>query len=314
MFTMSVKSSCVSLTTSFSSKAEKCEFHVLTVSFQGFIVSEGSIQMDPAKVRAVSEWPTPGIHKEHQRFLGFVNFYRCIRNFSSIAAPQHALTSPACKFQWTPQADQAFPTLKVRFSSAPVLVLPDPHQQFVVEVDASDIGIGAVLSQRSKEDNKVHPCAFLSCKLTPAERNDVSPRSTKDCLSSSRSFGSPQRGKQWGCMLQLSQFVPTIKPQPSARGSPALLVQFHPWADISLDFVTGLPPSGGNSVILTIVDRFSRMVHFIPLPKLPFAKETVEVVLSNVFRLHGFPSDVVSDRGPQFVFRFWKEFCAIASK
>lgn len=90
-----------------------------------------------------------------------------------------------------------------------------------------------------------------------------------------------------------------------------LPVPRRPWSDIALDFVTGLPPSGGNTVILTVVDRFSKMVHFVPLPKLPSAKETAEVVLSHVFRLHGFPSDVVSDCGPQFVSRFWKEICAL---
>ena len=75
--------------------------------------------------------------------------------------------------------------------------------------------------------------------------------------------------------------------------------------------LTGLPMSQGNTTILTIVDRFSKLVHFVPLPKLPSAKETAEFVLSNVFRLHGFPKDVVSDRGPQFVSKFWKEFCAL---
>uniref|UniRef100_A0A3Q3E6M0 Integrase catalytic domain-containing protein n=2 Tax=Labrus bergylta TaxID=56723 RepID=A0A3Q3E6M0_9LABR len=53
------------------------------------------------------------------------------------------------------------------------------------------------------------------------------------------------------------------------------------------------------------------MVHFIPLPKLPSAKETAEALLSNVFRLHGFPKDVVSDRGPQFISKFWKAFCSL---
>ena len=80
-----------------------------------------------------------------------------------------------------------------------------------------------------------------------------------------------------------------------------LPVPHRPWSDISLDFVTGLPLSEGNTTILTVVDRFSKIVHFILLPKLPSAKETVEVVLSHVFRLHSFPSDVVSDRGPQFI-------------
>ena len=73
-----------------------------------------------------------------------------------------------------------------------------------------------------------------------------------------------------------------------------LPVPHRPWSDISLDFVTGLPPFKGNTTILTVVDRFSKMVHFIPLPKLPSAKERC------VFRLHGFPKDVVSDQEPQF--------------
>ena len=85
----------------------------------------------------------------------------------------------------------------------------------------------------------------------------------------------------------------------SRRPPPGLLqplpVPHRPWSDISLDFVTGLPPSEGNTTILTVVDRFSKMVHFIPMPKLPSAKGTAEAVLIHVFRIHGFPKDVVSD-------------------
>lgn len=61
--------------------------------------------------------------------------------------------------------------LKASFTSAPILTIPDRHLQFVVEVDASDVGIGAVHSQCSPGDNKLHPCAFLSRKLTTSERN-----------------------------------------------------------------------------------------------------------------------------------------------
>ncbi|KAF7640703.1 hypothetical protein LDENG_00021870, partial [Lucifuga dentata] len=90
-----------------------------------------------------------------------------------------------------------------------------------------------------------------------------------------------------------------------------LPVPHRPWYHISLDFVTGLPPSGGNTVILTIVDRFSKMAHFLPLPKLPTVKETAKLMLQHVFRLHGFPADVVSDQGPQFSLVFWREFCTL---
>jgi hypothetical protein len=80
---------------------------------------------------------------------------------------------------------------------------------------------------------------------------------------------------------------------------------------ISLDFVTGLPLSNGNTVILTVVDRFSKAAHFIPLPKLPSAKETAQLMVQHVFRIHGLPVDMVSDRGPPFSSQFWKVFCTL---
>ncbi|XP_065821877.1 uncharacterized protein lrfn4b [Labrus bergylta] len=445
-------------------KAEKCEFHVSSVPFLGFVVSQDNIQMDPSKVSAVSEWPTPTNRKQVQRFLGFANFYRrFIRNFSSIAAPLHTLTSPLVKFQWSPQADKAFKKLRVSFVSAPILRLPDPHLQFIVEVDASEVGIGAVLSQRSPTDNKLHPCAYLSRKLSSAEANyDVGNRellAVKVALEEWRHWleGAEHpflvwtdhknlqyirsakrlnaRQARWALFFNRIHFCLTYRPgsknkkpdalsrlfdqntatrppynilpsscvvgavtwgiegrvnkanantqvpnncppnrlfvpvslrsqvihwahtsrfschpgilrtsfivrqrfwwpclekdikeyvaacpvcsqcKSSRRPPPGLLlplpVPHRPWSDISLDFVTGLPPSEGKTTVLTVVDRFSKMVHFIPLPKLPSAKETAEALLSNVFRLHGFPKDVVSDRGPQFISKFWKAFCSL---
>ena len=88
-----------------------------------------------------------------------------------MAAPLHALTSTAKPFLWTPVAAAAFERLKEGFSQAPVLVHPNTELPFVVEVDASDSGIGAVLSQRTEQDDQLHPCAFYSRRLLPAERN-----------------------------------------------------------------------------------------------------------------------------------------------
>ena len=69
-------------------KAEKCEFHMLPMSFLGFIVSEGEVKMDPEKVNVVVDWPIPTRHKDVQHFLGFVNIYRkFIRNFSFCCPP-----------------------------------------------------------------------------------------------------------------------------------------------------------------------------------------------------------------------------------
>lgn len=76
----------------------------------------------------------------------------------------------------------------------------------------------------------------------------------------------------------------------------------RPWSHNSLDFVTGLSLSGGFPTILMVVDGFSKMAHFVPLPKLTSAKKTAELVLQHMFRL---PFDVVSDRDPQFTSVFW---------
>lgn len=153
-------------------KAEKCEFHVSTVSFLGFIIEQGQLKPDPEKIRAVQEWPVPTTCRNLQRFLGFAKFYRrFIKNYIRLAAPLTKLTSVKQAFVWSPAAQSAFDNLKQLFSSAPVLIHPNPELQFVVEVDASDSGVGAVLSQRSPTNQKLHPCAFYSRRLTPAERN-----------------------------------------------------------------------------------------------------------------------------------------------
>jgi len=115
--------------------------------------------------------------------------------------------------------------------------------------------------------------------------------------------------------LYLSFFLNRHKPShlaPTGLLRP-LPVPHRPWSHISLDFVTGLPPSRANTVILSVVDHphsSGKMAHLMPLPKLPSAKETVQTILLHVYRLHGRPVDVVSDRGPQFTSVFWKELCA----
>ncbi|KAL0159845.1 hypothetical protein M9458_043570, partial [Cirrhinus mrigala] len=115
-------------------KAEKCVFHAQSIPFLGYIVSSEGIRMDPDKVKAVVDWPTPDSRKALQRFLGFANFYRrFIRNFSQLAAPLTALTSSKTTFRWSDAANVAFSNLKSRFVSAPILVAPDPTRQFVVE-------------------------------------------------------------------------------------------------------------------------------------------------------------------------------------
>jgi hypothetical protein len=78
----------------------------------------------------------------------------------------------------------------------------------------------------------------------------------------------------------------------------------HPWASISMDFITDLPPINGVDTVLVIVDRFSKMAHFVPCSKTISGKETADLLLTSVIRLHGIPQDITSDRGPQFISHF----------
>uniref|UniRef100_A0A3P9KS66 Gypsy retrotransposon integrase-like protein 1 n=1 Tax=Oryzias latipes TaxID=8090 RepID=A0A3P9KS66_ORYLA len=89
-----------------------------------------------------------------------------------------------------------------------------------------------------------------------------------------------------------------------------LPVPQRPWSHLAMDFVTGLPASQGHNIILTVIDRFSKAAHFIPLPKLPTATEMADILVREVFRHHGIPSDIVSDRGPQFISQVWRAFCS----
>lgn len=86
-----------------------------------------------------------------------------------------------------------------------------------------------------------------------------------------------------------------------------------PWSNISVDFVTGLPCSNGNTVILTIVDKFSKMAHFVRLPKLSSAKEMAQLLVQYVFRLHGLPVEVVGLSSPLAFGQFCKLLGATSS-
>ncbi|KAK3565579.1 hypothetical protein QTP86_012893 [Hemibagrus guttatus] len=153
-------------------KLEKCEFHRTTLSFLGYVLSLQGVEMDQAKVTAVTDWPELTSMKELQCFLGFANFYwRFIWNYSTVAGPLTSLLKgKPKKLSWMAPAQEAFTKLKKSFTTAPILHHPDPESLFTVEVDASNTGIGAVLSQHIGGSGKLH-CTFYSRKLSTAERN-----------------------------------------------------------------------------------------------------------------------------------------------
>jgi hypothetical protein len=127
---------------------KKCHLFQQRVAYLGHIVSEDGIATDPEKLKAVSEWPTPQTVTQVRSFLGLCSYYRrFIKSFSSIAKPLHILTEKNRVFYWTSEAEVAFQTLKNALITSPILAYPDPHSEFILDTDASNFGIGAVLSQ-----------------------------------------------------------------------------------------------------------------------------------------------------------------------
>uniref|UniRef100_A0A8C5M421 Gypsy retrotransposon integrase-like protein 1 n=1 Tax=Leptobrachium leishanense TaxID=445787 RepID=A0A8C5M421_9ANUR len=439
-------------------KLDKCSFNQSRISFLGYILSPGKLEMDPEKVAAIHSWPTPTNKKEVQRFLGFSNFYRkFIRNFSHIVQPLTRLTKNHEKFRWAEDTQKAFLKLKDLFTSAPILEQPDPNHPYFLEVDASENATGAILSQRNLTSGNLHPIAFYSKRLNPAEtRYDVG---DKELLAIKRGFDEWRhllegslypitvytdhqnlehiktakrlrpRQARWALFFTRFNFHITYRPG-SRNGKadalsrcysvdstietspPTILQQKHfttvqstllsrlkkdskgqssnkqcllvspnnlmevlknvhdsplaghggirktlhrtrqlyhwpslkkdvteyirscpecnrmkspkckpvgllqplptastPWRDLSIDFIVDLPPSQGNTAIMVVVDRFSKMAHFLPIPGLPTANETASLFLKEIVRLHGVPSSIVSDRGVQFTSKVWSAFC-----
>lgn len=484
-------------------KLEKCQFHSPSIEFLGYVVAKSGVYMDPAKIKSIVSWPAPKSAHDIQIFLGFANFYRrFIKNYSQIAMPLTSLLKKDTKFVWSETANTAFQTLKSSFTTAPILAHADPSLPFVLETDASNFAIGAVLSQASP-DATLHPVAFFSRKMSPAESNyeiydkellairmaleewrhhlegaqhkvliytdhknleyftttrHLTQRQIRwsqylsrfnfqivwrpgvtagkpDALSRRTDYAPSEEGNgdnlhnqqillkphhfkamashtpepslhtqirhslaDDGFAQQIIKQIQDASQTPSLTLNPKLqhfkfknnllwykhclyvpddtsikllilknrhdspaaghfgqnktlnlvkrnfwwpgmkdfintyvstcdicnrakvphhkphgLLQPLPipaqcWTSISMDFIVELPASNNFNSILVVVDRLTKMAHFIPCTSSISAPETANLFLSNVFRLHGMPKDIVSDRGPQFVSQFWKHF------
>jgi len=471
-------------------KLEKCEFDKSETTFLGYVLSKDGLKMDKEKVKAILDWPVPTNVKEVQSFIGLCNYYRLfIKDFAKIASPIHKLTRKNVPFIWGNDQQNAFDKLKEMFTSAPILRNPDSNKPFILETDASNFAVGAVLSQEF--EGQLHPVAFLSKSLTKCQRNyqiydkellaiklaleewrhylegarhqfivytdhknltfprkpemlsqrqirwyeflsrfdfkliyRSGKKSGKPDLLSRRSdhlfsnlrpvskccykISNKFDGSLTNCILsslnsdelfnQIKSYLngtdsssppPPIKNIDKAKideegfllidnliyvpkslrtrvlelhhdsisaghfgikkTSELILRNFwwpkllsdvtkfikscevccknkiprhkpygllsplstpkRPWSDISMDFVVELPKSKDYTCIMVVVDRLTKMAHFIPFRCLPTASIAADAFLSAIFRLHGLPESIISDRGSQFTSAFWNRLC-----
>ncbi|GJU07031.1 putative mitochondrial protein [Tanacetum coccineum] len=363
-------------------KLSKCVFGTTHVEYLDHVISKEGVSTEPNKVRVMQDWPTPTTLKQLRGFLGLIGYYiRFIKWFASLSRPLTQLLKKNA-FKWNLEAQLSFEALKKAMVEAPVLGLPDFNEPFMIETDASGVGLGAVLQQKS------HPIAYLSKTLSPKHQSlstyekeflavlmalerwrglgsgnellsmfvssittDLMKRVQGTWLTDDAVCaiitqlrnGQPakqhyawinekllRKGKlvvgqdanlrrkllkyfnedsirghsgvkvtshrlcslfYWkGIRKQVKQFVREClvcqKCKPDLSAYPGLLqplpIPQTIWSQISMDFIEGLPKSHGKDVIVVIVDRL-------------------------MYKLHGMPESVVSDRDKIFINAFWKE-------
>jgi len=445
-------------------KTSKCSFAQPTIEYLGHVISRAGVATDPHKIQAVQDWPAPRNIKDVRGFLGLTGYYRrFIKHYSLISRPLTLLLKKDTPFVWTSTTQEAFDVLKHALVSAPVLALPQFQKPFILETDASDHGVGAVLMQEG------HPIAFLSQALCP--KNAALSTYEKECLailmavdkwrpylqakpfiirtdhksllhlteqkihtkiqqkalfklmdldysiqykkgntnttadSLSRkphpaimavSLCTPTwvenltagyeqdeftrqlltelsitpdndkgyqllngviryKGRVWvghntlaqQHILQalhnsgigghsgfqatyqrikqlfawpklknsVQQFVAACEVCQQAKTehvkTPGLLqplpVPTAAWSVVTMDFIEGLPNSSNKTVILVVIDKFSKYAHFIPMSHPFTALQVAQAYLNNVYKLHGLPTAIVSDRDKVFTSKVWQE-------
>ena len=160
---------------------EKSEWVRGEVRYLGYVIGAGVLKMDPEKVDAIRKIVLPAetkvdghyrpnLRKQIRRFLGAAGFYRrFVKDFAALTAPLTELTKTTERIAWKSEHTEAWKELQERMASYPILRQPDSTKEYFVDTDASNVGLGAALMQRS-EDGTPHPVAYASRKLTPAEQ------------------------------------------------------------------------------------------------------------------------------------------------
>ncbi|GBG87447.1 hypothetical protein CBR_g45505 [Chara braunii] len=248
---------------------EKCEFGRTQVLYFGHEISAEGLKLDDAKMGSIRDWPRPQFVTEMRSFLGMTGYYRTfVKNYSVVAAPLTDLTRLDTWWEGTDECEAAFRHLKHALTHYEVLKLPDPDKPFIVTTDASQYGIGAVLAQQ--EGSKLRPVEYMSKKM-PFQK-----------LAK-----STYEKKLYAVFEALTHWRHDLLGRPGES--------------LSMDFVDTLVTSkSGMRQIFVIVDRFSKYVRLIAMPKTAKTEYVIRLFKENEVRDFGLPKSIVSDRDVRF--------------
>ena len=155
-----------------TANAKKCRVGLSETEYLGFTIGRGCVKPQARKVERIKEWPRPVTKKQLKSWLGLISYYmKFISHYATLAAPLYSLTrnTMPSRVVWTRETEEAFNALKQCLCEEPVLKAPDFNRPFVLHTDASQVGLGAVLSQVT--DGEEHPILYISRKLLKHELN-----------------------------------------------------------------------------------------------------------------------------------------------
>ena len=149
-------------------KPKKCRLFQKQVVYLTHIIGNDGVRLDPNKVAAVREWPQPKTVRQVRSFVGFCSYYRrFVKDFAQIAGPLHNLTKKNARFEWSAECQIAFDRLRLELATAPVLQFLKYDSPFIVDTDASNVSLGAVLS--NVVDGVEHALVYSSRILSKTE-------------------------------------------------------------------------------------------------------------------------------------------------
>lgn len=150
----------------------KCNFLCDKITYLGYEISADGVRPGEGKIVSVQNFPRPENVHHVRQFLGLASYFRkFIRDFALIACPLSKLLKKGAAWEWSDSQEQSFRDLKSRLIDRPILAIYDPAAETELHTDASRLGIGGILLQRTSVNEAFHPVAYYSRQTSPEEKN-----------------------------------------------------------------------------------------------------------------------------------------------